>query len=71
MLGIPAIEDLIVDRAAQYESGAAPEMQEQVRSLLEFSPDLDEADLERRLAEETAGRVTVRQLRDLAKARKT
>lgn len=66
LLRIPAIEDLIADRAAQYDSGTAPEMLEQVRVLLDFNPDLDEPYLDRRLREETAGRMNARELRMLA-----
>ena len=65
LLRIPAIEDLVVDRASQFDSGTAPLMLEQVRALLEANPDLDDAYLARRLTEETGGRATLPGLRKL------
>jgi hypothetical protein len=65
LLRIPAIEDLVADRAGQFDSGTAPEMLLQVRSLLDANPDLDEVYLAGRLAEESGNRLTPARLRAL------
>jgi len=65
LLRIPAIEDLVADRACQFDSGAAPEMLLQVAALLDANPDLDETYLARRLEEESGNRLTLARLRRL------
>lgn len=48
-------EDIIADRMGQFHSGTAPEMLQQAKVLVSLHKDLDDAYLERRIREETAG----------------
>lgn len=57
------VEDLIADRMGQYGSESAPEMLEQARLLFQLNPGLEIAYLERRIREETAGDLGIKDLR--------
>jgi hypothetical protein len=54
-IAVISVEDMIADRMGQYESGTAPEMLEQARTLFTLHPDAELACLERRIREETSG----------------
>lgn len=62
IVAIISVEDMIADRAGQFASGSAPEMIGQARILLSLNPKLDRVYLERRIAEETAGDVTIKDI---------
>ncbi|PWR18425.1 hypothetical protein [Zavarzinia aquatilis] len=65
---LPPVEDLIADRMGQYNSAPrkVPAMREQAAILYLLADDLDEAYLERRIREDTAGDFGLSDLKEAA-----
>lgn len=56
---ILSVEDMIADRMGQFASGSAPEMIDQARVMLALNSQVDRDYLNRRIAEETMGDLSI------------
>lgn len=61
-VAILSVEDMIADRMGQFASGSAPEMIDQARVMLALNREIDRDYLDRRIAEETMGEFSIKDL---------